>query len=370
MKLIVAVPLVLAPALAFADKPAPGAQHNPPVILDEPSVSIELESQSDEGYRWHSHIEMAGISSKTDRARLDWKSGGKVVASVKCDLGLEVDEHYASGSCSYRDKPIKAKGPVEADLIYIDDQSDKEYLVRTFKMTVVDLKGQWESWQIVPDDLLAAGWFYMAHPESDHSGDYRRPILYVTFATGESLNDGVLRCTAEGKKIDDIPLSPEGGSDTEDIELDHQPKKGERHTYHWQRTKLLADIYWGKRDTLKYDMKTTVAKEKVLSDNPGKWECGLRHDGKVIRQVSFVVDKDGMIQQDEMQSGKNAIPTVSKTVVLVDVRLTKDSATFDKRIDPGALKKSMGFGLPWPDHPKVKTIQASFPAKSGLPDPK
>jgi len=149
-----------------------------------------------------------------------------------------------------------------------------------------------------------------------------------------------------------------------------QPLNGERIQYKWQKMNLMADVLWGQRSTLQYDMPKTQPKDSVLSDNPGKWECNLRHEGKAIRQLIFNVGKDGMIVQDEMQSGPGAIPTVSKKVVLIDMRLTKDSASFDKRIAPEAMKKSMAFGLPWPNHPKVKTIQASFPAKSGQPDPK
>lgn len=134
--------------------------------------------------------------------------------------------------------------------------------------------------------------------------------------------------------------------------------------------RLLMNVMWGKRATLQYDMPKTQPKDTVLSDNPGNWDCKLRWDGKVIRQLLFTVDKDGMIVQDEMQTGKNPIPTVSNKVVLVDVRLTQDSEAFDQRIVPSVLKKSMAFGLPWPNHPKVKTIQASFPPKSGMPDPK
>lgn len=359
--------IILSPAIAAAQKPAPGSTHTPPVFLDEASVSIELQSQSDAGYLWRAHVEMSGFSSKTDRARLDWKSGGKIVATTKCDISI--DDNYATGSCAYRDKPIKAKGAIEADLVYSDDQTDKDYLVRTFKVNVVNVMGQWESWQITPDDTLSAAWMYMGNDDSTNS-TYRRPTLYITFATGKVMQQPTMRCTAEGKKIPDIAISAQSGSDTEDIELDHQPKKGDRQTYHWNRQKFLLEVLWGKRDTLKHDMKDKHPKDLVLSDNPGKWECNLRHDGKVIRQINFVVDKDGMIQQDEIQSGKKAIPTVSPKVVLVDLRFTKDSATYDERINPAEMKKSMGFGLPWPDHPKVKTIQGSYPAKSGLPDPK
>jgi hypothetical protein len=364
LKRSVVFAVVAVPALAVAG-PAPGSEHKPPVILDEASVHLELFGQGSEGYNFRAHVEISGFSSKTDTARLDWRSKGKVVASAKCDLGL--DDNYAYGSCEFREKALKVTGPIEAQLVYWDDQEEKEYLVRTFKVNVHHWKGQWDTWQIAPDDVLASAWMYSANDEAGDS-TYRRPALYIWF-TDTHLANPVLRCKVGEKKIADIELSEQGGSDTEDIEADHQPKKGDRVTYHWNKKKLLLDVYWGKRSTLKWEYPEKTKADGVLSDNPGLWECGLRNDGKTIRQLRFTVDADGMIQQDEIQTGKNPIPVVSQRVVLIDVRLTKDSATFDKRINPAAMKKSMGFGLPWPDHPKVKEIHASYPAKSGYADP-
>jgi len=370
MRTRIALALLAFPSVALAapaPKPLPAAQHSPPVILDEASLSIQLVSRSDEGYVFRSHVEMTGFTSKTDTARIEWKQGGKLLATAKCSL--DRDGAYAAGTCSYDDKPLKAKGDIEAQLIYWDDQTEKDYLVRTFKVTAYDFKGQWETWQIVPDDVLASAWIYMGH-DDDNNGTYREPTLYLWFSNGNPINDGTLRCMVDGKKkIADISLSPQGGSDSGEIEADHQPKKGDRLTYKWQHSKMLMDILWGKRSTLKWEMPKKQAPDTVLSDNPGAWDCKLRHEGKAIRQIQFVVDKDGMIKQDEIQTGKGAIPVVSDRVVLVDVRLTPDSQTFDKRIVPAAMKKSMGFGLPWPNHPKVKTIQASYPPKSGMPDP-
>ena len=368
MRLSLAFAFIALPSLASAaPKLLPASQHAPAVILDEASVSVDLVSRSDEGYVFRAYVEMTGFTSKTDTARLEWKQGGKVLATAKCSL--DRDGAYAAGTCAYDGKPIKAKGDIEADLIYWDDQTEKDYLVRTFKVTTYDFKGQWETWQIVPDDVLSSAWMYMGHP-NDNNGTYRRPTLYLWFSNGDPINDGTLRCMVDGKKkIADISLSPQGGSDSGEIEADYMPKKGDRLTYRWQHSKMLLEVLWGKRSPLQYDMPKTQPADTVLSDNPGAWDCKLRHEGKAIRQLQFVVDKDGMIKQDEMQTGKGAIPVVSNNVVLVDVRLTPDSQTFDKRIVPAALKKSMPFGLPWPTHAKVKAIQASYPPKSGMPDP-
>lgn len=346
----------------------PGSQHSPPVILDEASALFTLRTRSDEGYDFRVYVELTGLGSKTDSAHIDLKQNGKLLATAKC--AIDRDGSYGIGSCEYGGTPLKVKGDLEAELIYWDDQTEKEYLVRTFKVTAYHFKGQWETWQVFPDDVLAAGYAYQGH-EFQSDGTYRRVDFYIWFSTGDYLNDATLRCTVNGsKKLADITISPQGGSATGTIEADVQPTNGERVTYRWQKMDLMADVLWGKRSTLQYEMPKTQPKDSVLSDNPGKWDCNLRHEGKAIRELLFTVDNNGMIVQDEMQSGKNPIPTVSSRVALIDLRLTKDSASFDKRISPAAMKKSVGFGLPWPNHPKVQVIQASFPAKSGQPDPK
>ena len=373
---ILSLVLVLSSSSVFAaGKLIPAAQHKPPIVLDEASVYVKLVPHADNGYGWVSYVEIAGLTSNKDAARIDWKQGGKVLATAKCELSFEAraatHDFYATGHCNFTNN-VKATGAVEPELVVRDDQDDKEYLVRTFKMNVHHYKGLSEDWQVSADDALGAAWIYHGHGSDDdsrHTGSYRRPNLYLWF-TGDWLNDGALRCTAAGKKVPDIALSRQSDPSETDIEFVQLPKNGKRVRYVWSKQIFLMEVYWGKRDTLAGDLGKNVEADNVLADNPGAWECALRHDGKAIRQLAFTVDNDGMIQQDEIQSGKNAIPTVSDRVVLVDLRLTKDSATFDQRIAPEAIKKSMGFGLPWPDHAKVKKIHASLPGKSGLPDPK
>jgi len=53
----------------------------------------------------------------------------------------------------------------------------------------------------------------------------------------------------------------------------------------------------------------------------------------------------------------------------IELGIPKD-AKVDTRIRSDAMKKSRGFGLPWPDHPRTRELRASFPPTSGLPDPR
>jgi hypothetical protein len=134
--------IIAIPAVALAGgKPLPASQHNPPVFLDEPTFYIELIHRSDAGYAIKSHVEIGGATSETDMLRIDWMQKGKVVVSVKCRISVEKDSpgKWAGGDCDYEpteQKPLKAKGDIEARVIYWDDQEEKEYLVRTAKLKV------------------------------------------------------------------------------------------------------------------------------------------------------------------------------------------------------------------------------------------
>jgi len=356
-RMVVAL-LVFVPSLALAKPVLPGAEHEPALILDETSVTVRVNASGDgkKGYAFQAHVAMGGFANGTDRARIDLKKGGKLFATVKCNLNIEVNNSYAVGDCEYKDKPLTPAGEIVGELIYTDDQTDKDYLVRTFSLTIVHIVEHYDTWSNVPDDTLGAAWIILGHDE-DKNGNYRHPELLFWVATGDGLASPTLRCTVNGsKKIADIKLS-EGGSDQQ-ITIDTDKTK-----ITWRRVSLMPHIYWGKRETLTYKPSEPDA---VLSDNPGKWECALRSDGKTLRILNFGVDADGMVQPDEMQSGKGAIPVFNDRMILIDFRLGKDAATFDKRINPDAMRKSMGFGLPWPDHAHVKAIHASYPKKSGL----
>jgi hypothetical protein len=108
------------------------------------------------------------------------------------------------------------------------------------------------------------------------------------------------------------------------------------------------------------------ARMQWIIDNPGKWDCTLRKDGHQIREFIFTVDDKGMVEQSELQRGKHPLPTLPN-VVVIDMKIPADNGV-EERIRPEAMKKSIGFGVPWPDGPKAAELQAAFPPASGLPD--
>jgi len=363
VRLVVCLCVALLPVTAFA-KPLPGSQHSPAVFVDEPVTWLQLVTRTGLGYGFKAAIGVQGVGSKSDQLRLDWKQKGKVLASAKCRF--DVEDKYAAGDCDFDPsdgKKLTAKGAIDAELIFVDDKEGKEYLVRTFKVNVASWKdADSTQYQILADDVLTTAWIWHSNADERRSEQYHRPTLYLWFATVASLDNPTLRCTVDGKKLaDDIEVSP-GTSSTGKIVADYMPKGKPRQTITWEQSKLSPKLVWGKKDG-----NNTDAKAVWLADSPGKWDCELRSGGKAVRQLLFTVS-DGKIVQNEIQSGKNSIPTVDG-VSLIDVRIPKD-AKFDERIQPTAMKKSMAFGLPWPGHASVKAIQASYPAQSGFADPK
>jgi len=353
---------------AAGGKPLPAEQHDPPVFLDESQAVVTLVTHGSEGYVFRAYVRVSGFSSKTDTLHLDWKQGGKVLGTAKCDVSYDIARKRAWGDCKYDDKALKAKGAIEADLIYWDDQQSKEYLVRTFKVNVKTWQelGNTTLYQVVPDDLLGLAW--ARHGYSNAQATELRPEFVFWATPGNFERKGSLRCTVDGKKLPDFDAFFDSVTSAEQIEADHTPKDGGPHqVYRWEHVSLRAEnTYGGPKDVAQ---KTIGGGEgpRYLIDNPGKWDCEARSAGKAVRRLLFTVNSKGWIDQDEMQSGKHAIPTLPN-IVLIDMRIPADTG-FDQRIRSDAMKKSAGFGLPWPEQPKVQQVQSAFPASSGLPDP-
>ena len=92
----------------------------------------------------------------------------------------------------------------------------------------------------------------------------------------------------------------------------------------------------------------------------------LRRSGHKVREFMFTVNGKGLVEPSEMQKGTHPLQTLSN-VALIDMKIPADNGV-EQRIRPDAMKKSIGFGVPWPDGAKVNEIQAAFPPASGMPD--
>nr|MBA2538692.1 hypothetical protein [Deltaproteobacteria bacterium] len=331
-----------------APKPAiPGAKHNPPRFIDESSVVLELLNQSDAGWGFKIEAQVFGAGEKPDFVRVDWKQGGKVLGSTKCEGAPS--NNQVRVRCSQTNPAIKARGDVTADLIYVDDKDDQEYLVRTFKINAKEWTKSY--WGYAPDDLLASAWAVERNTQT--SAQSPHPRLRFWIANSLDGFDAVLRCTVDGKPLPDLPAS---------FQSDGEITLNEAKTWRWNRLEVsMATVLDGPKDPKRKDA-------VWLADNPGKWACAFRYKGRNLRELLFTVTAKGEFESHPMQSAPDAAP-LAPGISLIDIRIPKD-AGIDKRIKPDQLKKSRGFGLAWPKHPSVAATHTALPPAVENADPK
>ena len=354
MKAFVLVSMLALTSTAMAGpKPLPGSQHEPPVWLDVPSRWIQVHTNAD-GFTLQVALTMVGMTAKSDRVRMEVRSGSKVVAKVDC-TGTEYNEKekFKDLECETADN-FKASGPLELDFIYADDQTSKEYAVTTLKINVKAWnQAGTKSWSFTPDDLLALTWVL---PE-DTMGEGHVVVRYWSTEKRDGTPKTALRCTVDGKNIDDINVKYGKNPDLGEISSGFKSGNAKLdRTFAYWPVQLLADLRWGGRKQGNGDTWT------ALGEHPGKWDCTVEANGKQLRQLLFTVNDKGEITPSAMQTGAKPLRSLTWEI-LVDSRIPKQHA--ETRIRPEALNKSVGFGVAWPDGPGAKEAQAAFPAAVG-----
>src|SRR5574338_1258041 len=220
-----------------AGAPLPPDKLDIPLFVDESIDSISLRNH-DDTYGFEARGQMWGVRSPSDQLRLEWRQRGKLLATASCRLRMHPGDDPTAGYECRHDDGLKAAGPVEANLIFKDDRDDKEYLVRTFRLDVKRFaKG---TWQITSDDLLADAWARHVTSEPHASSVYFR-----FWMTGRLLSTAMLRCTANGSPVPDVPVTllPRGG-----FAADIIPAKGARKTWTWSLVELQTDrLHHGKK---------------------------------------------------------------------------------------------------------------------------
>jgi hypothetical protein len=343
------LPFTTTTALA-APKPLPASQHDPVLTFNVATAWIQIVSQDVQGYQVHTEFLIGGAASKGDRLRFVWRSGAKALGTGTCESNYFEDVHTLRATCAL-DSPVKATGPVAIDVIYTDDQQDKDYLVTTLTTTVRHWKGVGKSeyWGHVPDDLMSLAFVY-------HQNDavaVRKPVFEFWAARKDFGGDSpAFRCTVDGKKLPDFEAAIDSvhGRYQSHIESEFVTPTTHR-TYAFTHLGVDPGFKLGAREKVEiYDL--TDPKQRMAIDNPGHWDCLLRVGGKPVREFLFTVNDKGLIEQSEMQHSAHPIWT-TPTTVLIDMKIPANNG-FDERVRPEAMRRSVGFGLPWPDSPRAK----------------
>jgi hypothetical protein len=353
---------------AFADGKLPkGTEHSPPVFVDESNTYARV-TKTYPG--WSARVEaVVGGVAENDHFRLVVRQGGKVISDTKCGVnGVFANPQRAAVVCEDRNKPLTQTGPVDYELVYKDDKTDKEFLVRTYKVTVKNWRNYpanakeklWDAWA---EDLPGMAFLNM-------DGDQHVYMSFWVNSEQSAAGTTTLRCSIDGKALEHQPIEADWESHTigQDIDQDARNAKGDTITYRQHHIRLnMRSLGWGSKEDIKKSGEvagTANYKEPVLFvEHPGAWLCQLRRDQETLREFAWTVNADGKAEQDEMNKGKGAIPTLDN-VVMIEMHIPKDDK-LDEVIQADKWKASFNWGLPWPDHAKVKKIHATFPTGAG-----
>lgn len=344
--------------LAFAGpKPTAGTAREPALFLDEPESLFEIRN-SDHGFSVRASGRMSGYTSTADQLHLEVELRGKQVEKVPCEVSAySTQHHWAEVVCTGKQN-FETAGLVTARLVYWDDTAERAYLVRTFTATAHEASFEGvPKWVGTYDDLLGAA--YARHLPANLERIDPPQVMLHFWTSGEARNQR-LRCTVDGQKLPDFELSPRTGAIVSDeLELDQQ-SRGVRQTVKWRRHRTVVTnlIPGDKAEVGKSFDLTAYTQWVLLFDHPGQWTCDVRANGAAGRRFTFTV-AEGKIVRHPSQDRKGAVPSWSNVSQLA-VSLPAD-APFDDRVRPEALKKSVGFGLPWPAD--SDELRAGLPAK-------
>jgi hypothetical protein len=353
---------------AAGQAPPLASQQSPPRFIDETDLELSLLDRVG-GYEFFLKTVIYGPLSPSDAVRVDFTQRGKVLGSQRCPLNGGDDA--TSLKCRYDGKPINAVGPVTVNLILLDDQAEKEYLLRQFNVTVAVFPWMQERhYQILHDDMLGAAfaWHAVTRNDTNHK------IQFLFWTTGSFKEDPQLRCAVNGRKEPDFRSWR--STSVGDVSVDALINE-EKRTYSWGPEIVTTDrLLWGSREEImkdrnwneeEFERLTTGGEYRFLAAMPGAWSCDLRYQGSVIRQFSFHVNDRGRIQPSAAQ-GAPGFPRLPPGVVHIDMRLPAKN-NFDTRVRPDAIARSMPYGMPWPKHPMFDAFLQSLPPASGLTDP-
>ncbi len=331
-------------------------------VLDLPELTISLGGVRndtakgiDSKYVVRMNGAIIGDVARPDRVVIEWKGGGKTLATIECDASP--GDGGASFDCTQPEaSALDTYGAVQAVLSLVDDSEDKTHILHTMNLKV----GRFWQWyqrgkktlhyphyQIMPLDLLGSAIMWHDADRGDANGTLSLQTWGV-HGEGEPITGDTLRCSVDGKKVGDFG-SGTGYSLVAEA-TDWRDVNGPKHHVSFRKFAMkVGGVVWGKKETLRagYAGKDTV----LLDEHPGAWSCDWRKSGKVLRTFSFMV-ADGRILPHAEQAAGLKLPG-SESMITVSF---PDDVT-DLGFDPAALKAGGFYGRPWSDPATGKAMK-------------
>jgi hypothetical protein len=306
--LLVATLLTL-PTLAHAER-----------WLDDATLDFSLD-EKDGGSYVKPDLTIWGAVGSDDAVRLDLKRGGKTIASERCgrlagttdeSSGLEVS---SVDGCTTTPKPL-TPGEYTIDVVYVDDATDKETLMRSVKKTAVQVGDDKGHLEFLDHDTLGLAYLRILKDGPD--------LHWFHSFGGERCDDNIdqptVRCSVDGKRL-------ELGSGI--------MNKGILKEIDWRVGKTTGCLGWAH-----YRMSLEI---ESVTEHDGAWVCELRSKGDPIRRMKFAV-KGGKVVPHKLQSAPDGI-RLGPDRWFVEQEWPATHGEFS--VQPSAIKATV-MGRAWP----------------------
>ncbi|HJN13967.1 MAG TPA: hypothetical protein QGH10_00675 [Armatimonadota bacterium] len=369
------------------------------LTYDDGYAYFEVETHEDtkdgkryaKGWSLTAEVRILGRVPSRSAFRMVVKKDGNEVASARQEASIyyynppAMDQNpdmMWHGWLRDREQIVNDIGQFDVEIYYIDGDDLTEHLARTHKVDVQKVT------RVRGNDDPDAPLFYVnRHGEAAASFIVQRPAgryphiaasrpnyydsnvvaTYFTISAsekGRSFQNGYLRCTVNGEKLD---LTPFGGSDQVSGDLAgerfyaviHTAPGNVKEEINFRQYMALLPLTWGAAD----DPKRREGYPSI-SDHPGDWECKYIVNGELIRGWRFTVGEDGNIAPHPEESQGLSLGAGAH---FVEMTIPEGGAYIDERLVPAQAKLGGFSGHEWQSD-GAKAAAAAVPAK-GTPAP-
>ena len=336
------------------------------------------------GWALDSTLRLIGDYPRRSGFKVNVSRAGKILATNRCEAyPADKGSHYGgmnyvvTSACFDKTKTVKEIGKFDVEIIAINGETDAETSVRKYTIEVqkVDrIGGGFSNPQ--PD---APHYYVSRHAEAPVSFLYLRPKnvdsyifkdeypqwngveLYFNLSPtelGKQIRTPYVQCSVDGK-----PLAL--ANDKIDIGNDKNTRKYEvvysdrlaaaykngtpfKDDIGFRLVRVILPFFWG-NDSHGF----------LMSDHPGKWECGLMNNGEKWRTWRWTIGRDGMPVKHAEQNGNVNLYLNS---YLIDTEIPAGGTVLDKRIAPTSATDGFFYGQPWTSA-EGRAMAAKVPTK-------
>lgn len=321
-----------------------------------------------------------------------YKTGDPVLKkAVNSTAAGSQQPHIISGSNHQGALPKvePGTGEYEVDVIYVDGDTNEEYLAHTYTLDVQKI----DTLDAVAGELLVRPPKYLVsrHQETlttilsswmDYSRDHAPGMMVLlwnaspleTSSGAHSVNSTFLRCSVDGKPI---KLGNPNHSQANQIKgLDATRTSSQWNSTNSGSKRFIYERH-NDRNSLEYRSGSDYREELIFynyhtvlpivdntdgyppenwsendkispytsfSDHPGQWECQWLDNGELLRTFRWKVDNDGkLVPHPEQKKGL----TLNPGAILVETLIPEGGAKFDGRLVPDAVKEGGFYGWKW-----------------------